>query len=53
MNLINRKNGLKLLKRSPSSFTPLKDNKNYLLMGDSELNYKEISKFSKKDAQNY
>ncbi|KRX11211.1 hypothetical protein PPERSA_07736 [Pseudocohnilembus persalinus] len=53
MNLINRKNGLKLLKRSPSSFTPLKDNKNYLFMGDSELNYKEISKFSKKDAENY
>eukprot|EP00850_Spirogloea_muscicola_P021807 SM000262S09886 [mRNA] locus=s262:47966:52629:- [translate_table: standard] len=45
--------GLKLLPRSPSSFTPLCDGR-YLLMGpDSELNNAEISKFSKADAKAY
>uniref|UniRef100_A0A804Q430 Uncharacterized protein n=1 Tax=Zea mays TaxID=4577 RepID=A0A804Q430_MAIZE len=42
---------LKLLPRSPSSFTPCLDGR-YLLLGpDAELNYSEISKFSRKDAQ--
>ncbi|VVB18334.1 unnamed protein product [Arabis nemorensis] len=47
------KHGLKLLKRSPSSFTPCLDGR-YLLLGpDQELNHSEISKFSKHDAEAY
>lgn len=47
------RHGLKLLKRSPSSFTPGLDGR-YLLLGpDKELNYSEISKFSKRDAEAY
>ncbi|KAL3630295.1 hypothetical protein CASFOL_023279 [Castilleja foliolosa] len=47
------RHGLKLLKRSPSSFTPCVDGR-YLLLGpDKELNYSEISKFSKSDAEAY
>eukprot|EP00742_Colponemidia_sp_Colp-10_P008874 GILJ01009638.1.p1 GENE.GILJ01009638.1~~GILJ01009638.1.p1 ORF type:complete len:581 (+),score=102.40 GILJ01009638.1:22-1743(+) len=45
------KHGLKLLPRSPSSFTPMKDGR-YLLLGpDGKLNHQEISKFSVKDAE--
>lgn len=44
---------MKLLRRSPSSFTPCLDGK-YLLLGpDKELNHSEISKFSKLDADAY
>ncbi|KAK6125533.1 hypothetical protein DH2020_040724 [Rehmannia glutinosa] len=47
------RHGMKLLKRSPSSFTPCLDGR-YLLLGpDKELNYSEISKFSKRDAEAY
>ncbi|WVZ91477.1 hypothetical protein U9M48_037643 [Paspalum notatum var. saurae] len=47
------RHGLKLLPRSPSSFTPCLDGR-YLLLGpDAELNHSEISKFSKKDAKAY
>ncbi|KAI3500067.1 hypothetical protein L1887_35882 [Cichorium endivia] len=47
------RHGLKLLKRSPSSFTPCLDGR-YLLLGpDAELNHSEISKFSKPDADAY
>ncbi|XP_024978257.1 pyridine nucleotide-disulfide oxidoreductase domain-containing protein 2 [Cynara cardunculus var. scolymus] len=47
------RHGLKLLKRSPSSFTPCLDGR-YLLLGpDAELNHSEISKFSKRDADAY
>ncbi|OWM66374.1 hypothetical protein CDL15_Pgr013591 [Punica granatum] len=47
------RHGLKLLKRSPSSFTPCLDGR-YLLLGpDRELNHAEISKFSKRDAEAY
>lgn len=42
-----------MLKRSPSSFTPCLDGR-YLLLGpDKDLNYSEISKFSKRDADAY
>ncbi|XP_065625532.1 uncharacterized protein LOC111998842 isoform X3 [Quercus suber] len=48
-----RRHGLKLLKRSPSSFTPCLDGR-YLLLGpDKDLNHSEISKFSKQDADAY
>ncbi|KAG8049356.1 hypothetical protein GUJ93_ZPchr0009g1471 [Zizania palustris] len=47
------RHGMKLLPRSPSSFTPCLDGR-YLLLGpDAELNHSEISKFSKKDAEAY
>lgn len=47
------RHGMKLLKRSPSSFTPCLDGR-YLLLGpDKELNHSEISKFSKLDADAY
>lgn len=47
------RHGLKLLKRSPSSFTPCLDG-SYLLLGpNKQLNHAEISKFSKRDADAY
>ncbi|KAG0466106.1 hypothetical protein HPP92_017169 [Vanilla planifolia] len=47
------RHGLKLLRRSPSSFTPCLDG-HYLLLGpNEELNHSEIAKFSKKDAMAY
>lgn len=47
------RHGMKLLPRSPSSFTPCLDGR-YLLLGpDAELNRSEIGKFSKKDAEAY
>ena len=45
--------GLALLERNPSSFSPFPDDR-YLLMGaDAELNRREISKFSLRDAEAY
>ncbi len=45
--------GLRILPRSPSSFTPLPDGE-YLMMGaDAELCRREISKFSARDAEAY
>ncbi|HMF10758.1 MAG TPA: NAD(P)/FAD-dependent oxidoreductase [Gemmataceae bacterium] len=42
--------GFEMLPRNPSSFTPFPDDR-YLLMGpDPELNRREVSKFSTKDA---
>ncbi|XP_047314834.1 pyridine nucleotide-disulfide oxidoreductase domain-containing protein 2 isoform X2 [Impatiens glandulifera] len=47
------RHGLKLFKRSPSSFTPCLDGR-YLLLGpDKNLNHSEISKFSVQDAEAY
>ena len=48
------KDKLILYARDPSSFTPTKEDKKYLLLGkDEQFNYEQISKFSKKDADNY
>src|SRR5438445_8104214 len=45
-----KRHGFAMLPRSPSSFTPLPDGR-YLLMGpDKEMTHREVSKFSKKDA---
>lgn len=45
--------GFEMLPRSPSSFTPFPNGK-YLLLGpDKEMNQREISKFSRKDAEAY
>src|ERR671923_1447363 len=47
-----KKHGFQMLPRNPSSFTPLPDGR-YLLMGpDKEMTYREVSRFSKKDAEN-
>lgn len=47
------KHGFEMLERSPSSYTPLPDGRHLLLGPDSQLTHSEISKFSKKDADNY
>src|SRR5437667_32745 len=47
-----KRHGFAMLPRSPSSFTPLPDGR-YLLMGpDKEMTRHEVSKFSKRDAEN-
>ena len=47
-----KKHGFEMLPRNPSSFTPFPDGR-YLMMGpDEELNRREVSKFSTKDAEN-
>ncbi|MGL4419842.1 MAG: phytoene desaturase family protein [Gemmataceae bacterium] len=47
------KYGFAMIPRSPSSFTPLPDDR-YLLMGpDKDLTHREIAKFSSKDADTY
>ena len=46
-----KRHGFVMLPRNPSSFTPLPDGR-YLLMGpDKELTYREVAKFSKRDAE--
>jgi phytoene dehydrogenase-like protein len=45
--------GLSILPRTPSSFTPLLDGRSLTLGPDEALCYREISKFSQKDAQAY
>ena len=47
-----KRHGFVMIPRSPSSFTPLPDGR-FLMMGpDKEMTHREISKFSKKDADN-
>ena len=45
--------GLKILPRSPSSFTPLPDGRSLLMGPDAALNQREIGKFSTADAVAY
>ncbi len=45
--------GLKILPRSPSSFTPLPDGRSLLMGPEPGLNQREIAKFSQKDAEAY
>ncbi len=45
--------GFEVLERSPSSFTPLPDGRSLMLGPDADLNRREISKFSARDAENY
>lgn len=48
-----KENGLEILRRDPSSFTPTSDGR-YLLLGpDQKRNQAEISKFSRRDAEAY
>ncbi len=44
------RHGYELLPRNPSSFTPFPDGRHLLLGPDADLNRREISKFSAKDA---
>jgi len=45
------RHGYALLPRSPSSFTPFPDGRTLLMGPDAELNRREISKFSARDAE--
>ena len=45
--------GLKILPRTPSSFTPLPDGRSLTMGPDETLNQREISKFSVRDAAAY
>ena len=45
--------GLKILPRSPSSFTPLPDGRSLLMGADLSLCHREIAKFSLRDAVEY
>ena len=47
------KHGFEMLPRDPSSFTPFPDGRFLFLGPDKKLCETEISKFSKKDAENY
>jgi phytoene dehydrogenase-like protein len=47
-----KRHGFVMIPRSPSSFTPLPDDR-YLMMGpDKAMTHREVSKFSRKDAEN-
>src|SRR5881409_314531 len=47
-----KRHGFSMIPRSPSSFTPLPDGR-FLLMGpDKAMTQREVSKFSKRDAEN-
>jgi phytoene dehydrogenase-like protein len=47
------RHGYRVLKRTPSSFTPLEDGRYLLLGSDQEFNRQQISKFSTRDAANF
>ncbi len=47
-----KRHGFSMLPRSPSSFTPLPDGRSLMMGPDKELTHREVSKFSKKDAEN-
>jgi phytoene dehydrogenase-like protein len=48
-----RKRGLRLLRRSPASFTPLPDGGSLLLGPDAAATREEIARFSPRDAERY
>jgi phytoene dehydrogenase-like protein len=45
-----KENGLTILPRRPSSFTPMRDGRHLMLGADQKQNHEQISKFSSKDA---
>ncbi len=48
-----KRHGYKVLRRTPSSFTPFEDGR-YLILGpDAQQNHEQISKFSQADAEAY
>ncbi len=46
-----KRHGFEMLPRSPSSFTPFPDGRSLMMGPDKEMTHREISKFSKKDAE--
>lgn len=48
-----QRNGLKILPRNPSSFTPTTDGRSLLLGPDQRFNQEQISKFSRADAESF
>jgi phytoene dehydrogenase-like protein len=46
-----KQNGLVILPRVPSSFTPLRDGRYLILGADQKQNFQQIAKFSKRDAE--
>ncbi len=46
-----RKHGYELLPRNPSSFTPFPDGRSLMMGPDADLNHREVSKFSTRDAE--
>jgi phytoene dehydrogenase-like protein len=48
-----KQNGLKILPRNPSSFTPTSDGRHLLLGPDRAFNQQQIAKFSRRDAERY
>ncbi|MFK7735864.1 MAG: phytoene desaturase family protein [Pirellulaceae bacterium] len=48
-----KENGLRILPRNPSSFTPTSDGRSLLLGPDQKANQSEIAKFSQADAESY
>jgi len=48
-----RAHGLEILRRDPSSFTPLEDGRFLLLGHDEASNRRQIAQFSDRDAENY
>ncbi len=46
-----KKNGLTILPRNPSSFTPTRDGRHLLLGPDQSFNQQQIAKFSQRDAE--
>ena len=47
-----KRHGFVMLPRSPSSFTPLPDGRSLMMGPDKEMTRREVSKFSKEDAEN-
>src|SRR5215510_6000229 len=47
-----KRHGFTMLPRSPSSFTPLPDGRSLLMGPDKQMTHREVSKFSKRDADN-
>ncbi len=47
-----KRHGFAMLPRSPSSFTPLPDGRSLMMGPDKEMTRREVSKFSKNDAEN-
>lgn len=48
-----KQNGLVILPRVPSSFTPMRDGRHLILGADQKLNQEQIGKFSPRDAESF
>lgn len=47
-----KRHGFEMLPRSPSSFTPFPDGRSLMMGPDQEMTHREVSKFSRRDAEN-